>query len=121
MNLIYLGILTNRVPVIGRFTPSHIGGYNPSIDFGEVFDVPRLRELMQKPLLEWHEVKNRDSDVVEELGCWNVWEAVQDREHMPRRSSIPGQLSLGKTQIYKMPFTLPFCFRYIVHQAAHLD
>lgn len=85
------------MPIIGRFTPSHIGGHIPPIDFGEVFDVPRLRELMQKPLLEWHEVKNRNSDVVEELGCWNVWEAVQDREHIPRQSAIPDRLNLGKT------------------------
>jgi hypothetical protein len=79
------------------FTPSHIGGHVPPIDFGEVFDVPRLRELMQKPLVEWYELKNRGSNVVEELGCWNVWEAVQDREHRPRQSFLADRLNLGKT------------------------
>lgn len=97
INLIYLGILTDRVPVVGMFTPSHIGGHVPPIDFGEVFDVPRLRELMQRPLVEWYELKNRSSNVVDELGCWNVWEAVQDREHRPRQSFLADRLNLGKT------------------------
>jgi hypothetical protein len=104
INLIYLGILTDRLPIIGQFTPSHIGGHVPPIDFGDVFDVPRLRELMQKPLIQWHEVKDRSSDIVEELGCWNVWEAVQDREHFARRSAVPDRLNLGKISVQKIRF-----------------
>lgn len=96
INLIYLGILTNRVPILPMFTPSHIGGGVPPIDFGEVFDIPRLRISLHKPLVEWYEVKNRTSEAVDELGCWNVWEAVQDREHSPRWSSLPDRLKLGK-------------------------
>ena len=96
MNLIYLGFLTNRIPVIGMFIPSHIGGDVPPIDFGEVFDVARFQEITQKPVLEWHQVKDRNSTTLDEIGCWNAWEAVQDREAHPRHSWVPFHLKLGK-------------------------
>jgi len=94
MNLIYLGLLTNHIPIIPMFTPSHIGGHVSPIDFGEVFDLARFQESLQKPVLEWHQVKSRNSSTLDELGCWNTWEAVQDREAIPRRSSVPGRLKL---------------------------
>ncbi|KAI8990457.1 hypothetical protein BD414DRAFT_483706 [Trametes punicea] len=93
-NLIYLGTLTDRVPVVAMFTPSHIGGDAEPIPFGEVFDVPRFIEESGIPLLEWHEVKDPASAVVDELGCWNIWEAVQYNEHFPRRSVVPHMLGL---------------------------
>lgn len=96
MNLIYLGLLTNRVPIIAMFTPSHIGGHVPPVDFGEVFDLVRLQEGLRKPVLEWHQVKNRNSSALEEIGCWNIWEAVQDSEAFPRHSFVPLHLNLGK-------------------------
>lgn len=96
MNLIYLGFLTNRIPIIGMFTPSHIGSQIPPIDVSEVFDLARFQELVQKPVLEWHQVKSRNSTTMDELGCWNTWEAVQDREAIPRGSWVPTHLKLGK-------------------------
>jgi hypothetical protein len=95
MNLIYLGLITDRIPILAMFTPSHIGGHVPAIPFGEVFDMPRLRKSLQRPVLEWREVKNDESTDVELLGCWNTWESVQFNEHFPRRSVIPSMLSLG--------------------------
>lgn len=59
INLIYLGLITDRVAIIPEFIPSHIGGHVPPIPFGEVFDVPRLRNELGKPVLEWREVKVR--------------------------------------------------------------
>ncbi|KAF8078913.1 hypothetical protein FPV67DRAFT_1663582 [Lyophyllum atratum] len=94
INLIYLGVLTDRIPVIPMFTPSHIGGAVPPIDFGLVFDVPRLRKAINMPILEWHEVKDRSSNEIDEVGCWNTWEAVQKNEAYPRRSPIPDRLKL---------------------------
>ncbi|KAF8913143.1 hypothetical protein CPB84DRAFT_1812062 [Gymnopilus junonius] len=94
MNLIYLGILTDRVPILPMFVPSHIGGDVPPINFGDVFDVSRLAKNIRKPVLEWHQVKNSSSRELDELGCWNIWEAVQDREQFPRRSVVPDLLSL---------------------------
>lgn len=119
MNLIYLGIITDRVPVVAMFTPSHIGGDAPVITFGEVFDVPRFREESGVPLLEWTEVKDPESDVVDELGCWNIWESVQYYEHAPRGSSIPDWLGLGAP--ISQAFTtkthlLPQIFHILVHR-----
>ncbi|KAH9898206.1 hypothetical protein C8Q73DRAFT_684005 [Cubamyces lactineus] len=93
-NLVYLATLTDRVPVVGMFTPSHIGGDVPPILFGEVFDVPRFIEESGIPLVEWYEVKDPQSEVIDELGCWNVWEAVQYNEHSPRGSVVPSWLKL---------------------------
>ncbi|KAF5385096.1 hypothetical protein D9615_001270 [Tricholomella constricta] len=94
INLIYLALITDRIPVIPIFTPSHIGGAVPPIDFGLVFDIPRLRKALNKPVLEWHEVKDRSSNELDEIGCWNTWEAVQEREQYARRSQVPDHLKL---------------------------
>ncbi|KAJ7492477.1 hypothetical protein FB451DRAFT_1388863 [Mycena latifolia] len=94
MNLIYLGLITDRVPIIPEFIPSHIGGHVPSIPFGEVFDVPRMRNALGKPVLEWRDVKDPNSTFIDEIGCWNIWEAVQYREAYPRRSRSISDLHL---------------------------
>ncbi|EED85211.1 predicted protein [Postia placenta Mad-698-R] len=93
-NLIYLGIITSRVPIIAMFTPSHIGGDAETIPFGDVFDVPRFIRDSGVDMLEWREVKDPGSNEIEDLGCWNIWEAVQYNEHYPRRSAVPGWLGL---------------------------
>ena len=95
-NLIYLGSLTERVPIVPMFTPSHIGGDANVIAFGEVFDVPRFINESGIDILEWDEVKDPESDVVDDLGCWNIWEAVQYHEHHPRTSAAPDWIKLGK-------------------------
>ena len=56
-NLIYLGQITDRVPVIGLFTPSHIGGDAPPIAFGEVFNVSRFIKDSGIPIIEWDDVR----------------------------------------------------------------
>ncbi|KAJ7103376.1 hypothetical protein B0H15DRAFT_209997 [Mycena belliarum] len=94
MNLIYLGLITERIPIIPEFIPSHIGGHVPPIPFGEVFDVPRLRNALGVSVLEWRDVKQHNSTVLEPLGCWNTWEAVQGREKFPRRSRSINDLNL---------------------------
>lgn len=95
-NLIYLGTITDRVPVMPMFTPSHIGGDADPIPFGDVFDVPRFIRDSGINIVEWRDVKQPDSDVLEDLGCWNVWEAVQYYEHFPRNSAVPNWLKLGE-------------------------
>ncbi|KAE9398471.1 hypothetical protein BT96DRAFT_1020127 [Gymnopus androsaceus JB14] len=97
-NMIYLGFITDHVPVVPAFTPSHINegakAPVPPILFGDVFDVPRMRNLTGKSILEWKDVKDPQSEAVDEVGCWNIWEAVQYREHFPRRSPVPDILKL---------------------------
>ncbi|KAI0690908.1 hypothetical protein BC835DRAFT_157933 [Cytidiella melzeri] len=95
MNLIYLGHITDRVPVLAAFTPSfHIGQESPIIGFSEVFDVPRFISDSGIPVLEWSEVKDPGSELIDEIGCWNVWESVQYEDHRPRRSDVPNWLGL---------------------------
>ena len=83
------------------FTPSHIGGDAAPIPFGEVFDIARFVKESGIQVLEWDEVKDPQSEVVDDLGCWNIWEAVQYREHFPRRSSVPGHLGIGASRRYR--------------------
>jgi hypothetical protein len=94
-----MALITDRVPIIPMFTPSHIGGHVPPINFGDVFDVPRLRKALGKPVLEWHQVKDQNNAVVDELGCWSVWQSVQAREGSPRFSVVPDLLKLGTHQV----------------------
>jgi len=90
-NLIYLALLTERVPIVGPFIPSHIGGDAGEILFSEVFDIDYLSKRIGMPVLEWSEVKNSSSEEIEDIGCWSVWQAVQVRESPPR---ITGALNL---------------------------
>ncbi|KAF8634864.1 hypothetical protein AX15_000619 [Amanita polypyramis BW_CC] len=94
MHLLYLATITQRIPILGVFTPSHIGFEVESIEFGKVFDVPRISKLIGLPVLEWHEVKDKNSSEVDEIGCWDVWESVQLTESEPRKSRLPGLIGL---------------------------
>ncbi|KAF8196887.1 hypothetical protein K438DRAFT_1673147 [Mycena galopus ATCC 62051] len=78
MNLIYLGLLTERVPIIPRFVPApeHMPPSSPEVDFGDVFDIPRLQHEIDMPILEWHQVKEHNSQFIDVLGCWGVRNVV---------------------------------------------
>ncbi|KAJ6580635.1 hypothetical protein B0H19DRAFT_1250947 [Mycena capillaripes] len=98
MNLIYLSLLTQRVPVLPFFTPTHVAkGASvrvDTIDFGEVFDVPRLQKDLGKPILEWWQVKDRNSTSIDPLGCWNIWQAVATSNTGPHFTTGPERLKL---------------------------
>lgn len=93
-NTVYLALITGRIPVMPPFTPSHIGGDAENIPFGEVFDVPRLRSLINSPVVEWHDLKARESDELEHLGCWSIWQSQQYYEYEPRMTWLPQELHL---------------------------
>jgi hypothetical protein len=58
MHMLYLARLTERVPIIPRFRPVHLANNSVAhIDFSDVFDLPRLRQELKTPVLEWREVK----------------------------------------------------------------
>jgi hypothetical protein len=59
MNLLYMGLITERVAIIPQFTPMHLKDGAPYLAFGEVFDVPRLQKALRNPVLEWPQVKAR--------------------------------------------------------------
>ncbi|KAH9937279.1 uncharacterized protein B0H18DRAFT_1081519 [Fomitopsis serialis] len=94
MNLIYLGVITSRVSIVGMFTPSHVVG-GDNVPFGDVFDVPRFIDESGIEILEWREVKDPESQVVDDIGCWNVWEVSQSAEAVPRGSWVPFHLRLA--------------------------
>ncbi|EAU89478.2 hypothetical protein CC1G_07704 [Coprinopsis cinerea okayama7 len=94
INLIYLAILTERIPIIATFIPSHIGEEVPPIPFSDVFDIPRLRKELKMPIVEWNEVKANTSQEFDEVGCWNTWEAAAPWEGKPRFSRQPEMLGL---------------------------
>jgi hypothetical protein len=89
---LYLALITDRVPILGPFVPSHIGSA-PTLYFSDVFDLPRLRKSLGKPVLEWREVKDPNSEVFDNIGCWNIWEA--EPYEYPRLDSLPDVLKLG--------------------------
>lgn len=111
MNLVYLAVITQRIAVMGVFTPSHIGFNMENIEFGKVFDVPRLSKLIGLPVVEWHEVKDKNSTEIDQLGCWDVWESVQTDEHLPRKSRVPGIVGIGGT-LLQIPCCNSISMRY---------
>ncbi|KAJ7361204.1 hypothetical protein DFH08DRAFT_843459 [Mycena albidolilacea] len=94
LNLVYLGLITDRVAILPVFTSTHLPPDTPPLPFGEVFDLPRLRTALGLPILEWRDVKEKDSEVLEDIGCWNVWESVQFNDKAPRHSSVTEKLNL---------------------------
>ncbi|TFK56645.1 hypothetical protein OE88DRAFT_1803321 [Heliocybe sulcata] len=100
-NLIYLAKITDRIPIIPAFTPMYHVGDDwelPAIPFGDIFDVPRLSKELGLPVLEWHQVKNPDSEEIDDYGCWSVWSVVQTlgdgRMDGPRRNRAPLDIGL---------------------------
>jgi len=108
-NLIYLAMLTERVPIIGPFTPSHIGGDAGNVLFSEVFDIEYLSKAIGLPVIEWSEVKNSSSEEIEDIGCWSVWQGVQTRESDPRITNalrlqgLDISFTAGPTWLQKIP------------------
>ncbi|QRW12797.1 O-FucT domain protein [Ceratobasidium sp. AG-Ba] len=74
VNLIYLAILTGRTPIIPPLLPDHFGNLDTvaPIAFSDIFDIPRLTNELNIPVIEWHEVKIPTSSEIESIGCWNT-------------------------------------------------
>jgi hypothetical protein len=91
-------MITERIPIVGPFTPSHIGGDAGNALFSEVFNIDYLSDKIGMPVLEWHEVKNLSAQApeVEDIGCWSVWQAVQVRESTPRITNALALQGLGE-------------------------
>ncbi|KAG8906219.1 hypothetical protein FRB99_007365 [Tulasnella sp. 403] len=110
VNLIYLAFASGRVAVIPPLAPSptHLGGKKSYhwLNFGRVFDIPRLSVAINSPLLEWADLKRAPYNVpwnkhmpplegvaMDEIGCWSLWEAVKDSG--PQRTYMEQFLRLG--------------------------
>lgn len=70
VNMIWLGVLTDRVPILPPFAPFHIEQWDtaPAVDFGDVFDLPRFREAARISVIQWSDVKVGKE--VDQVGCW---------------------------------------------------
>ncbi|KAK7031507.1 hypothetical protein R3P38DRAFT_2924051 [Favolaschia claudopus] len=74
MNLLYLALITERVPILAPFSPFTSGHVDTAtvVNFSEVFDLPRLQKELKRPILEWWQVKDSESPMMDELGCWSL-------------------------------------------------
>lgn len=97
MNLIYLGIISSRVPVLPSFSPMHIGFDSENFHFGDVFDLPRLRKAVGHPILEWRDLKDHKSIEQDIFGCWSTW-AVDNGQ--PRISRLHWTIHMGERSVY---------------------
>ncbi|TFK44309.1 hypothetical protein BDQ12DRAFT_620263 [Crucibulum laeve] len=79
VNMLYLSMLSNRIPILPPFAPHHHLPYEAGvIPFGDIFDLRHLRSVIQWPILEWRDVKELSSErgdpyspyTVEPIGCW---------------------------------------------------
>ncbi|KAK6977694.1 hypothetical protein R3P38DRAFT_2666128 [Favolaschia claudopus] len=127
MHLIYLALLTERVPIVPFFTPTHVSYKSPNpvppIDFGVMFDVPRLSKALGIPILEWWQVKvraypnlvalrlydtqDKNSTTLDSLGCWSIWKGVRPTHKDPHPSTAPGILHLVLTFLSDISWTTP--------------
>ncbi|KLO06788.1 hypothetical protein SCHPADRAFT_1002133 [Schizopora paradoxa] len=87
VNGIYLALLTNRTIVLAPFSPSHVVSSAGLIQFSSIFDIQRLSVALsgagnapsssihapQFPIIEWSDLRNVDSPVTDEIGCWSPW------------------------------------------------
>lgn len=65
------------------------GVFGPTVEFGRIFNVSRLAATLKQPILEWHEIKQKNSPHVDVVGCWSPWWTTGS-ENRPRDSRTPG-------------------------------
>lgn len=97
INLIYLGLITERIPVIPTFATTHgISVDEEKIRFSEVFDLQRLQKELRMPVIEWGDVKQNTSVEVDEIGCWSSWLGLkpESSNSPPIWTAIPHWLKL---------------------------
>jgi hypothetical protein len=116
-NLIYIALLTQRIPIIPDFPPGHQGRKSGWVPFGKVFDTHRLAASLHIPILEWRDLKNESlptedhqylwdtqNDYKHEvLGCWSLWSTHGHDHGRPRESSLTLLYHLGS--IFSSPLS----------------
>ncbi|CAE6442897.1 unnamed protein product [Rhizoctonia solani] len=87
VSLVYLSILTRRVPVVPAFLAEHFGKATDiaPTPFSDVFDLPYLSEKLGISLVEWHELKRTayssadgPRPEIEKIGCWSTTAGYKD-------------------------------------------
>ncbi|KAG8715213.1 hypothetical protein FRC11_005286 [Ceratobasidium sp. 423] len=86
-SLVYLSILTKRVPVVPAFLADHFGKATDvaPTPFSDIFDIPYLSGKLGTPIVEWHELKRTVYSSVdgprpetEKIGCWSTAAGYKD-------------------------------------------
>ncbi|RXW21216.1 hypothetical protein EST38_g4629 [Candolleomyces aberdarensis] len=82
--MIYLGIISQRIPIIPPFVPqSHVSEGAGILPFSHIYNLTNLRNAIKFPVLEWSDVKTLSpsssssnngapADPAERFGCWSV-------------------------------------------------
>ncbi|KAG2107218.1 uncharacterized protein F5147DRAFT_653443 [Suillus discolor] len=114
-----------RIPIIPKFLSNHIDPSAPLFVFGEVvLDVLRLSQAIGIHLIQWHEVKDPESQLVDDLGCWPVWETVQQHIEIPEPRQIPSlnllKLALGFHSSRRSHIMLRFPLLISAHHTSQL-
>ncbi|KIO28199.1 hypothetical protein M407DRAFT_72081, partial [Tulasnella calospora MUT 4182] len=107
MNMVHLGLHSNRTPILFPLAggEDHVGLGPETLSAGNVFDLPRLSQAIQHPVLDWQDVKRgryhlpwdgvdyhwHDDD--ELLGCWSIFQTLTASK-MPRIKEMPHFLHL---------------------------
>ncbi|KAG7448143.1 uncharacterized protein BT62DRAFT_755789 [Guyanagaster necrorhizus] len=92
VNLIYLGILSDRIAILPPFAPfDHVQASAGILHFGDVFNLPFARNKLRLSVVEWSDVKDtaassNSSGERESLGCWSTWAASNLHERKPRQA-----------------------------------
>lgn len=103
-NLVYLAILTSRVPIMPPFEPGadHMGSIaeNGVVHFTDIWDVDYFETKVGVSLLDWREVKRMPDAAVgpasmDLLGCWTLYATAQNRKGRPHGISLFDYLALG--------------------------
>ncbi|KAJ7693092.1 hypothetical protein B0H17DRAFT_1060748 [Mycena rosella] len=87
----------DRVPIIPQFRPVHVDVGGAHLDFGDVFDVPRLEAALDARILEWRQVKDVASETLEDLGCWDIQNKTWEAERLYLEAPVDLNLDLSYT------------------------
>jgi hypothetical protein len=101
-NLIYLALLTHRIPILPPFAPVHVGPSAGLISFGEIFDIPYLSGALHTPILEWHEVKDivpEHGAQTEALGCWSLFATIEGEPKHSLAAAAPAKVDVSFTPV----------------------
>ncbi|EAU91093.2 hypothetical protein CC1G_03261 [Coprinopsis cinerea okayama7 len=112
MHLIYLGFLSDRVPILPPFVPDdHIPQSAGALPFTSVFKFHHLRQHLRISILEWSQVKRlpglRSSNPnslysnpnVESIGCWSTLPEEDGQFVYPRNTEKLLGLDVAYTKV----------------------
>ncbi|KAJ2914438.1 hypothetical protein MD484_g5967, partial [Candolleomyces efflorescens] len=100
VNMIYLGVLSQRIPIIPPFVPqSHVSAGAGILPFSHIYNLSNLRNALKHPVLEWSDVKtliplsssptSPPPAAAEHFGCWSVrQQSAPSPNRVPRTEQV---------------------------------